>query len=151
MPFGAQAVFVAIVLLIDSAGLGGLGIAQAGPTGTLVIRIVGLGSGKAPIRVAVFNAAETWLHDAAASYKTILERGSGEPQWRIQDVPYGEYAVAVFEDKNRDGKVNRNFLGIPSEPYGFSNNARSSLGPAKWEDAKFVVTRATTELEIVVR
>ena len=47
--------------------------------------------------------------------------------------------------------LNRNLLGIPREPYGFSNNARGSFEPAKWEDAKFVVTTAATEIEIKVQ
>jgi uncharacterized protein (DUF2141 family) len=151
IPFASLAVFAAILLLIGSPGFGVLGIAQSDRMGTLVIRITGLSSGKAPLRIAVFNSEESWLHDASAVYKTVLDGESREPEWRIQSVPYGEYAVAVFQDENRDGKLNRNFLGIPREPYGFSSNARGSFGPAKWEDAKFVVTTATTELEMKVR
>jgi len=151
IPFVSLAVLAAILLLVDSVGFGVLGGAQSNSTGTLVIRITELRSAKARLRIAVFNSQKNWLHDASAIYKTVLDGESREPEWRVQSVPYGEYAVAVFQDENRDGKLNRNFLGIPREPYGFSNNARGSFGPAKWEDAKFVVTAATTELEIKVQ
>lgn len=51
----------------------------------------------------------------------------------------GTYAIALFHDENDDGKLDTNFLGIPREGVGVSNNKIRSLGPPKWEDAKFGV------------
>ena len=50
----------------------------------------------------------------------------------------GTYAVALFHDENGDGKLDKNFLGIPREGVGVSNNKIRSFGPV-WEDAKFEV------------
>jgi uncharacterized protein (DUF2141 family) len=66
-------------------------------------------------------------------------------------VPYGEYAVAAFLDMNGNGKQDRNFLGIPKEPYGFSNDARGTVGPAKWRDAKFAFSDSAEPIEFKVR
>jgi uncharacterized protein (DUF2141 family) len=49
----------------------------------------------------------------------------------------GTYAVALFHDENGDGKLDTNFMGIPREGVGVSNNKLRSLGPPKWDDAKF--------------
>ncbi len=49
----------------------------------------------------------------------------------------GTYAVALFHDENGDGKLDTNFMGIPREGVGVSNNKVRSFGPPKWEDAKF--------------
>jgi len=51
----------------------------------------------------------------------------------------GTYAVALFHDENSDGKLDTNFVGIPREGVGVSNNKLRSFGPPKWDDAKFVL------------
>ena len=149
-PFEPLVLCVAALICLGHP-VGGLALAQSDSTGTLVIRITGVASGNARLRIAVFNSEKSWPDDASAVYKTVLDAADPEHEWRIQNVPAGEYAIAVFHDKNGDGKLNRNFLGIPSEPYGFSNNARGSLGPARWNDAKFVVATGTNELEIKIK
>jgi len=55
------------------------------------------------------------------------------------DVPEGDYAVTLFHDKNSDGKLNTNFIGIPKEPYGFSNNPMALFGPPSYEKCLFKV------------
>lgn len=55
------------------------------------------------------------------------------------DVPEGDYAVTLFHDKNSDGKLNTNFIGIPKEPYGFSNNPMALFGPPSYEKCLFEV------------
>jgi uncharacterized protein (DUF2141 family) len=47
--------------------------------------------------------------------------------------------------------MDKNFLGIPQEAYGFSNNMRVALGPPKWEKSKFVVRGPTIEVSIEVK
>jgi uncharacterized protein (DUF2141 family) len=51
----------------------------------------------------------------------------------------GEYALKIFHDANANDKFDTNFLGMPTEDYGFSNSARAMFGPPDYEDAKFKV------------
>ena len=51
----------------------------------------------------------------------------------------GTYAVALFHDENDDGKLDTNFVGIPREGVGVSNNKLRSFGPPSWDDAKFTL------------
>jgi uncharacterized protein (DUF2141 family) len=60
-------------------------------------------------------------------------------------VPHGEYAIAVFVDVNGNGKMDKNFLGIPKEQYGFSNNVMGKMAAPSFEMAKFSVTGPTTQ------
>ena len=46
----------------------------------------------------------------------------------------------MFHDENANGKIDRNFVGIPKEGYGTSNDAKGFMGPPKYEDAKFELT-----------
>lgn len=58
-------------------------------------------------------------------------------------VPKGEYAIMAYHDVNSNGKLDTNFLGIPCEPFAFSNNAKGFMGTPKFEKAKFNVDADT--------
>ena len=58
----------------------------------------------------------------------------------FKNVPKGVYAVSVFHDKNDNGKMDTNSLGIPIENFGCSNDAKGFMGPPKWKNAKFVLS-----------
>ncbi len=100
------------------------------------------------IRIAVFNSEEKYTKDPV--HAVVLPVDSTTIVWEQDSLPYGEYAIAVYHDKNTNGKIDTNFLGIPKEDYGFSNNARGRFGPASWKDSKFSVETSvyTTEIEI---
>ena len=102
------------------------------------------------MRIAVFNSAETWLGEHPVYSSTIKVDGQ-TIVWQINDVPYGDYGIAVLHDENSNGKMDKNFLGMPLEPYGFSNNLRVTLRAPKWEKGKVAVTNPTTEISIEVK
>ena len=58
-------------------------------------------------------------------------------------IPKGDYAVMAYHDVNNNGKLDTNFLGIPSEPFAFSNNVNGFMGAPKFEKAKFIVDSDT--------
>lgn len=58
----------------------------------------------------------------------------------IEDLPVGTYGLAVFQDLNGNRRLNKNLFGYPSEPFGFSNDAKVVLGPPDFEDAAVQVT-----------
>lgn len=64
-------------------------------------------------------------------------------------LPSGHYAVKLFQDENGNGQIDKNSMGIPTEPYGFSNNG-GSFGPPSFDEAKVVVDKAT-QVEITLR
>ncbi|WP_411894586.1 DUF2141 domain-containing protein [Winogradskyella sp. A2] len=57
----------------------------------------------------------------------------------FENIPEGTYAVSIFHDENKNDKLDSNFIGIPKEDYGCSNNAKGFMGPPKWKDAKFEI------------
>ena len=66
----------------------------------------------------------------------------------IIDVPFGEYAIAGFQDLDGNGVLSGNFLGIPKEPVGFSGGAKIRFGPPKWNDAVFKFNEINQEVLI---
>lgn len=60
------------------------------------------------------------------------------------DVPPAEYAVAVHHDANSNGKLDANFLGIPKEGYGMSNDPRPRFRAPRFSESRVLVSRDTT-------
>ena len=60
-------------------------------------------------------------------------------------IPHGEYAISLFIDSNGNKKIDKNFLGIPKEQYGFSNNVIGRMSAPTFDQAKFLVAGPTTQ------
>jgi uncharacterized protein (DUF2141 family) len=66
----------------------------------------------------------------------------------FENVAPGTYAISVFHDENSNGEVDTNFVGMPKEPLGFSNNPKMGLGPPSFDEAKFVLDAKPLTLRI---
>ena len=141
-----------IILILLSVGVSFTpsSSAQSGGQGAIILKITGLRSEKGQVRIAVFNSPEKWLGEQPTYSSTIKVEGPSVT-WKINDVPNGDYGVAVFHDENGNGKMDKNMVGMPLEPYGFSNNVRINFGPPKWEKSKFSVNGLTVEVSIEVK
>ena len=64
------------------------------------------------------------------------------------DIPPGTYALAVIHDENMDGELRTNWLGVPKEGYGFSNDATASMGAPSFEAASFSYDGQNLDLTI---
>ncbi|HKK25277.1 MAG TPA: DUF2141 domain-containing protein [Gracilimonas sp.] len=113
--------------------------------------IHGLKDVKGEVRIALFNSEEKYGDKEDPLHAVVLEVKSDTVVWDEAELPFGEYAIAVYHDKNVNGKLDSNFLGIPKEAYGFSNNARGRFGPASWKDAHFIVNEANSSMSIEVK
>lgn len=69
----------------------------------------------------------------------------------VKDLKPGTYAIKGYHDLDGDGKMNTNAFGIPSEPYGFSNNAPGNFGPPPFEKAAFEVTAGGTVHKMAIK
>ena len=65
--------------------------------------------------------------------------------------PRGQYAAVVYHDVNDNGALDKGRFGIPREPYGFSNDARSPFGPPGFEEASFDVNEEPLTISIEIR
>jgi uncharacterized protein (DUF2141 family) len=103
----------------------------------LTVSISGLKSNMGVLQVGLYNSGETFLKSA---YKGISSeiKGNGATVTFV-DIPKGEYSISAFQDENSNGKLDKNMMGIPSEDFACSNNAKGFMGPPKYADAKFKV------------
>lgn len=118
--------------------------ATASPAATLEIEISGLKSGEGEVMVAVYAGADSWM-------KKPLRGVAGKPSadgrlvLRVDDLPDGDYALSLMHDLNGNGRMDMNLLGIPTEPFAFSNNASGNFGPPRFEQARFSLSGSATQ------
>ena len=96
------------------------------------------------LNVAIFETAEGFeaKHRGGAESRPGLVKGARHPvdvgtASLSFELPAGRYAIKLFVDLNGNGEVNTNFLGVPKEPFGFSNNAMGKFGPPSFDAAAF--------------
>ncbi|HZW26561.1 MAG TPA: DUF2141 domain-containing protein [Gallionella sp.] len=107
-------------------------------------------SGKA-LFVAVHSSAADFPASDDKTIRSMITATGTSTELLIHDIPAGEYAVAVFVDMNGNGKLDRNFIGIPGEPTGTSRDAQGRFGPPKFKDAAFKVGEGVTSQTIHIR
>ena len=84
--------------------------------------------------------------EKAARYEWV-EVSLKPMSYTFKNLEPGKYAVVVIQDLNDNRTLDTNFMRIPKEPYGFSNNPSTTFGPPDFEGASFEV-RSDTEIEV---
>lgn len=114
---------------------GGIATAVRADTFTVVIENIEANEGTIMLQVM---AGEGEFAGESQPVASFMQRArEGELVFTTSGLPRGEYAVRVMHDRNDNGKLDSNFVGMPTEPWAFSNNATGSFGPPGWEQVKF--------------
>lgn len=93
---------------------------------------------KGNLYIGVFDNEADFLKPEKAVLKKIVPvTATGTIDLNLPELAPGVYALSCFHDLNGNGKLDTNLLGIPTEPYGFSNNARPKFRAPRWAEAKF--------------
>ena len=106
---------------------------------TITLEFEGIKSNKGSLFVALYNTEDTFLKKPLNG--TIVKIVNKKAIVVLKGISAGVYAISVFHDINDNKKMDTNFLGIPKEPIGMSNNAKGFMGPPKYKDAKFKVLK----------
>jgi len=114
----------------------GAATAQGGRT-ILEVQVDNVRAGGGPVRIAVFDEAD-WLAQPIAVGEAPAAEGAVTV--RIVAPRAGRYAVSAYQDTNSDRRLNRNLMGIPSEPWGASNDAPANFGPPSFREAAIDVS-----------
>ena len=114
----------------------------------LQVEVHGVHNAKGKIMIGLF--------DNAADFPNKMVRGvavdAAVPAVTgvFSGLPNGDFAVAVYQDENGNGKLDKNLFGVPTEPYGFSRDVMGRMGPPRFADAKLTVngTRQTIVINL---
>lgn len=90
----------------------------------------------ASLMVAVFTEPAGWLKQPQVGRRFSLDAAvDGRITVVLKDLPEGPLALSLFQDANGNGRLDMNAMGMPIEPFGFSNDAAGQFGPPKFEQA----------------
>ncbi len=117
--------------------------------------------GKGAIRVALFSTKDQFSRFDARKDEAKQGEAYRKQEFKVEgdsvvvcefkDVEPGRYVIAAFHDLDSNQKLNASFLGLPSEPYGFSRDARGQLGTPKYEDAEIKFEAEHTEFSFSLK
>ena len=134
---------------LTTAMIFALGYATVAVSDTLKLSVE-TASAAGSIRAAVYSSAKafeqgdvtTGVAGPAKVGTTDLEFNNLEP---------GTYGIALFHDLNGNEELDRNLLGAPSEPFGFSNNPTIGFSAPKFEEFKFEFDGEPMEFSIILK
>lgn len=122
----------------------GAALTPAAHAAELTLTFPGLKAKTGAVLVAAYDGADSWA-SGKPTRAVIASAADAVPTAKLEGLPDGTYAVRAFHDVDGDGKMGRNPFGIPSEPYGFSNDAPPVMGPPAFEAAAFPVKGAVAQ------
>lgn len=120
--------------------------------GNVIIYISNISNSKGNVKAALFKGREGYENkkaDPFAKGRALIK--DGKAMVTFSDIPFGEYTFKVFHDENDDVKLNTNWIGIPTEGIGVSNNAIGTFGLQPYEKARFILKGTTTTQYIIMK
>lgn len=117
--------------------------------GTVEVQIPNVGSNKGKVIIMLFNNPEGFPIDREKAYKkVVLSATEGAMSHKFEGLQPGTYAVSITQDENDNGETDRNFIGMPKEPVGASNQA--SMGKPSFKRSKFDLPDGNQQISIEV-
>jgi uncharacterized protein (DUF2141 family) len=135
-------------ILLWSAAAAVLAPAAPASTTTLVVRLPAL-SPVGQVQVAVFNGSAAWRAHKKPVRSATMKVDQAEVEVRFEGMAPGVYGVMAYHDRNGNGRLDTLPVGLPVEPYGFSNNARGSFGPPAWTAASMTLHAGQTAVQTI--
>jgi uncharacterized protein (DUF2141 family) len=116
------------------------------------VEVLGIRNSTGAVACALFESPEgfptEFLH--FATNIMMIKIRATKARCDFADIPPGTYALAVIHDENLDGKLAMNWLGVPQEGYGFSNDATGLLHAPSFEAASFPYDGRSIDLRITL-
>jgi uncharacterized protein (DUF2141 family) len=114
------------------------------------VKILDIRNSKGAVACALFESSEGFPTEYLRSATNIMVIKVRDKQARcdFEDIPPGTYALAVVHDENMNGILDVNWMKVPKEGYGFSNDAKALLGAPSFSAASFVYDGQNLELTI---
>ncbi len=109
---------------------------------TLTVYIKNFKNAEGQVAVAYFDSKESFLKEGKGRFVPLEDKNRAKVVF--ENVKKGALAISVYHDKNANGKLDKGFLGIPTEDYGFSNNAKGYFGPPAFKDCLVQIDAHTT-------
>lgn len=116
----------------------------------LIVNVAGVREHKGMLSLVVYDSAATWDRDGKTVGSDRKTPDADQVSFRFTDLPAGKVAVMAMHDENGNGKLDSNFMGMPTEGYGFSNNPKV-MRKAHFDEAVVELGDAPTTITLKLR
>ncbi len=126
---------------------------QTTPCAGIHVTILNIRNAIGTVDCALFNSPSGFPADVLRSAMRLaaMKVPNRTARCDFDDVPTGTYALVVLHDENMNARADYNWLGLPKEGYGFSNDAKGMLSAPSFSQASFVYDGQSLELKITLR
>jgi uncharacterized protein (DUF2141 family) len=118
---------------------------------TIIVQLNGIKEPAGQVLLSLFNKEEGFPTQPEKAFRWSRAKVTATSLIISMDgLPPGKYAIAVVQDENMNEVMDRNWFGLPAEPYGISNNATGTFNAPTFDEAKFTVSgkRDTVKIEM---
>jgi uncharacterized protein (DUF2141 family) len=116
-----------------------LALAIPAQAATIAVKVNKVKSTQGDIRASLCETEAAYKADTCIK-EVVLKAQKGTTELMFENVSPGIYGIQLMHDKNSNGDMDFNFLGIPKEGYGFSNNAKPRFSQPSFKRISFTVT-----------
>ena len=128
------------------------GTVDPSQTGSIVVHIKELRNLNGMVGASLYASKKGFPDTPERSYATLVKKiTAAEDTFVFENVPYGTYAISVLHDENGNGKMDKNFFGLPTEGCGISTNPKIGMGGPKYNDSVFTLNSKQLEMTIGMR
>jgi uncharacterized protein (DUF2141 family) len=148
VPMGVRC--VALCALLVFANPTAVVLAQSSSCPGIHVKVLNIRNSTGTVDCALFESPDGFPIEVLldATNVMVIKVRHTEARCDFEDIQPGTYALAVIHDENMNGKLDTNFLGVPKEGYGFSNEAKGLLGAPSFSAASFEYDGGTLDLTI---
>lgn len=141
-----------LVVALMLSALPALALGQS-PCPGIHVKILNIRSSTGTVACALFESPDGFPTDylRTATNVMVIKIRKDQARCDFEDIPQGTYAMAVIHDENMNGKLDTNWLGIPTEGYGFSNDAKGVIGAPAFSAASFPYNGQNLDLTMSLR
>lgn len=114
---------------------------SAGQQGALTLTLE-VESTAGAVMIAVYADAQSYAGGAPAAARRV-PLSATSMSVTFDGLPFGEYAIKAYHDRDGNGELTTNPFGSPIEPFAFSNGAKAHYGPPSFDEAAFELSAPT--------
>jgi uncharacterized protein (DUF2141 family) len=141
-----------ILLFLSSFAIFNAPAGEQMNTGSVVVQVENCQSGRGEIMIALYASKEDFPVSGKELKGAIIRASTTQTETAVFDrLPPGTYAVGVYHDINGNGVMDRRTFGIPTEPYGFSNNPVIKWKAPTFNDAAFQLGANEKKVSITIK
>jgi uncharacterized protein (DUF2141 family) len=120
----------------------------AGPTASLTIQVENVLPAGGILRLGLYDAARYPDDDSKPIASADVPAVAGRTVITLHNIPPGVYAIQTFQDVNANDKMDTSWVGLPQEPFGFSQDAKPFLSKPSFDEVKFTLAAGDNSLVI---